>query len=333
MTVARPNAANRPILAVDLGASRIRAGVVDATGRVLARSSGDTPGGEGPDAVLDTLLHHLHVVRDQVDDATRDDLAGLGISAPGPLDPRRGILVDPPNIGPGFAGMALAAPLGEALGLPAALERDTVVAALGEGAFGAARGARHFVYITVSTGVGGAIIADGQVLGGADGVAGEIGHQPSAMGGPMCGCGAAGHLEAFASGSGIARRAADAIAAGEAPGLAESARRQAPTPLQASDVAAAADAGDPVATALLEDARRAFAHAVVGLVNVFNPELVVVGGGIARGQGERLLGPAREAVERWAFSVPRRRVRMVEAALGDDVGLVGSQPLLERGRR
>ena len=321
-----------PVLAVDLGATRIRAGVVDEDGRVLARSTGDTPGRHGPEAVLDALLHHLQVARRGVDEATRERLAGLGISAPGPLDPRRGILVEPPNIGPGFEGMALTAPLGEAFGVPAALERDTVVAARGAGSFGAARGARDFVYITVSTGVGGAIVANGRILGGADGVAGEIGHQPSTMDGPICGCGAPGHLEAYASGSGIARRAAEAIAAGEAPGLAELARRQAPAQLQASEVAAAADAGDPVAARLLEEGRRAFAHAVVGLVNVLNPEVVVVGGGLARGQGDRLLGPAREAVGRWAFSIPRDRVRIVEAALGDDVGLVGAQPLLSSAR-
>ena len=333
MTEHRPPHRAAPVLAVDLGASRIRAGIVDGTGRVLARSAGDTPGRLGPQAVLDALLHHLDEVRNAVDQATRDQLAGLGISAPGPLDPGRGTLVEPPNIGPGFEGMALTGPLGEALGLPAALERDTVVAALGEGAFGAARGARDFVYITVSTGVGGAIVTDGRLLGGADGVAGEIGHQPASMDGPTCGCGARGHLEAYASGSGIARRAAHAVAAGAAPGLAERARRQAPAPLQASDVAAAADAGDPLAATLMDEARRAFAAAVVGLVNVLNPELVVVGGGLASGQGDRLLGPARDAVRELAFSIPRDRVRIVAAELGDDVGLIGAQPLLERARR
>jgi glucokinase len=231
-------------------------------------------------------------------------------------------------MGRGFEGMDLTRPLGQAFGVPATLERDTVVAALAEGAFGAARGARDFVYITVSTGVGGAIVADGRILGGADGVAGEIGHQPVALDGPLCGCGARGHLEAFSSGSGIARRAKEAIAAGDAPGLADRARRAAPAPLQATDVAALAEAGDPVAERLMAEGRTAFAHALVGLVNVLNPELVVVGGGLARAEGERLLGPAREAVERLAFSIPRARVRIVEAQLGDDVGLVGAQPLV-----
>jgi glucokinase len=318
----------RPVLALDIGASRIRAGVVRADGRVVARSTGDTPGRHGPAALLDAAIHHLQTACRGVDRATRASLTGLGISAPGPLDPRAGQLVEPPNIGPGFEGMNLVVPLAEALGLPAVLERDTVVAALAEGAFGAARGASDFLYITVSTGVGGAIVAGGRILGGADGVAGEIGHQTVALGGPICGCGAAGHLEAFSSGSGIARRAGAAIAAGNAPALAERARHISPAVLQAADVAAEADAGDPVAAALLEEGRTAFAHAMVGLVNVLNPELVVVGGGLARAEGDRLLQPARAAVERFAFSIPGRRVAIVEAKLGDDVGLVGAQPLL-----
>jgi len=318
----------RAVLALDIGASRIRAGVVASDGRVLARSAGGTPGSHGPAAVLDAAIHHVRTARDAVDRTTRDGLSGLGISAPGPLDPRRGRLVEPPNIGPGFEYMALTGPLGEAFGLPAVLERDTVVAALAEGAFGAARGARDFLYITVSTGLGGAIVADGRVLGGADGVAGEIGHQPVDLDGPPCGCGARGHLEALSSGSGIARRAVAAIAAGEAPSLADHARRIAPAPLQAVDVAAVAEAGDAVAVRLMNDGRQAFAQAMVGLVNVLNPELIVVGGGLARGEGERLLGPARNAVQRLAFSIPGRRVRIVEAALGDDVGLVGAQPLV-----
>jgi len=318
----------QPVLALDLGATRLRAGVVRADGRVVARSAGDTPGERGPAAVLDAAIRHLRTVRDAVDGATRSSLGGLGISAVGPLDPRSGRLVEPPNIGPGFEDMALAAPLADALGLPAVLERDTVVAALAEGAFGAARGARDFIYITVSTGIGGAIVAAGRILGGADGVAGEIGHQPVSLDGPPCGCGAPGHLEAFSSGAGIARRARAAVAAGDAPLLAARAARLAPAALQAADVAATADAGDPIAARLMEEGRTAFAHAVVGLVNVLNPELVVVGGGLARAEGERLLGTARRAVEELAFTIPRRRVRIVEASLGDDVGLAGAQPLL-----
>jgi glucokinase len=146
--------------------------------------------------------------------------------------------------------------------------------------------------------------------------------------GPPCGCGGRGHIEAICSGSGIARLATEAALAGRSGALAARLAARAPGPLEGRDVADAADAGDPEAGAILERARRAFAAYVVGLVNAFAPERIVVGGSLAAAQGERLLGPARDAVERTAFRIPRERVEIVPAALGDDVGLVGAVPLL-----
>jgi glucokinase len=326
----RPRTVEGPVLALDLGASRIRVAGVGPDGRLFARDAGPTPGEAGPDAVVAACIGRLRGVVAALDAGTRSALVGIGLSAPGPLDPHRGILVEPPNIGPGFRDVPFAEPIAQALNLPVRLERDTHVAALAEQAFGAAREAEHFLYITVSTGIGGAIVAAGELYGGADGVAGEIGHIPVGMPEVACMCGTAGHLEGVSSGSGIARQAAIAIAAGRATGLRERAERIAPAQLDAAQVAEAEAAGDPDAAAIMGRARQAFAAALIGLVNVFNPELVVVGGGLARAQGERWLGPARRAVEEGAFRIPRDRVRIVPAALGDDVGLVGAQPLLAR---
>jgi glucokinase len=321
-----------PVLALDLGASRIRAAVVATDGRIIARRDGRTPGADGPVAVLEACIAQLRAVRDDVDPAASGVPAGIGLSAPGPVDPRAGTLVEPPNIGPGFRDVPFAAPIGAALGLPAALERDTHVAALAELAFGAARGCRDFLYLTVSTGFGGAIVVGGRLYGGPDGVAGELGHLPVDLDGPPCGCGGRGHIEAICSGSGIARLATEAALAGRSDPLAArlAVRLAAPSPgrLEGRDVADVADAGDPEAGAILERARRAFAAYVVGLVNAFAPERIVVGGSLAAAQGERLLGPARAAVEQTAFRIPRQRVRIVPATLGDDVGLVGAVPLL-----
>lgn len=315
------------VLALDLGASRVRAGVVDADGSIVARADGPTPSRDGPAAVLETSAGLLRRVRDEVPAEVRERIAGLGISAPGPVDPRSGRLVEPPNLGPAFRDVPFAAPLGEALGLPVALERDTNVAALAERDFGAARGCRDFLYVTVSTGIGGGIVIDGRLFGGADGAAGELGHLPVELDGPPCGCGARGHLEALSSGTGIARAAGDAIDAGRAAGLA-SRRAAAGRALTARDVAEAEEAGDVDAAAIMDRARRAFAEALVGLVDVFNPEAIVVGGSLARNQGERWLAPARERVAAVAFRIPRERLRIVAAALGDDVGLVGALSLL-----
>jgi glucokinase len=322
-----PARASGPILALDLGASRIRVAVVGPDGRILERGEGRTPGPEGGAAVVDACRSHLASVRERLDVALRSTLVGIAISAPGPLDPRTGTLIDPPNIGRGVRDLPLASPLAEALELPAVMDRDTNVAALGEMTYGVAQGAADFLYLTVSTGLGGAIVAGGELYGGADGLAGEIGHLPVALDWPPCGCGGAGHLEATSSGSGIVRQALIAVDVGRADGLATLVQRVGRSALEARHVAEVADAGDAEGMAIMELARRSFAAAVVGLVNTFNPELIVVGGSIAVAQGDRLLGPARQEVERVAFRVPGARVRIVPAALGDDVGLLGGQPL------
>lgn len=318
---------DRPVLAVDLGASRIRAAVVLPDGSLAARADGATRAADGPDAVIGDIVALIQAVRAASPAGTAADLLGVGICAPGPLDPAAGRLLDPPNFGAGFAGLSLAAPISAAVGLPAVLQRDTVVALLGELDFGAARGARDAVYITVSTGVGGAVLADGRLLSGADGLAGEIGHMTVDLDGPACGCGGRGHLEALASGIGLARLAADRMAAGTAPGLRKRAIQQG-RPLTARDIAAAEESGDAEAAALMASARRAFAASMVSVVDLFNPEVIVVGGSLARGQGEKLLVPARAAVAREAFRVQAARVRLVPAELGDDVGLVGALGLV-----
>lgn len=318
------------VLALDLGASRIRVAAVTGDGLVVSRADARTPLEAGPQGVIASAVGMLRRVRDAAPPVVRDTLAGVGISAPGPLDPARGILVEPPNMGRAFRGVALADPVGTALGLPAVLERDTHVAALAEWSFGAARGLIDFLYLTVSTGIGGAIFIDGRLFGGPDGAAGELGHILVDMNGPRCGCGATGHLEAISSGVAIARAASEAIASGAAPGLTSLASSRG-RGLDARDVAEAEADGDPDAAMIMERARRAFADSCVSLVDVFNPERIVVGGSIARNQGERWLEPARERVADVAFSVPRARVEIVGAALGDDVGLVGAIPLLRRG--
>lgn len=320
--------AREPVLALDLGGTRTRTAVTDAAGHVHGRIEAPTPAAEGPLAVIDQSVNMLERVRDGLAPQLRARLRGVGISAPGPLDPRSGTLIDPPNFGPGFHDLAFADMIAAALGLPAVLDRDTNVAALAEAAHGAARGVRHFLYLTVSTGIGGAIVADGELFGGADGLAGEIGHLPVVLDGPPCGCGGQGHLEATSSGSGIARQARTLAASGLAPGIAAFEATLDARQLEGHDVARLEATGDPHAAAIMDLARRAFAAAMVGLVDIFNPALIVVGGGLAAAEGERLLGPARDEVARVAFRIQRERVRIVPAALGDDVGLVGAQRLV-----
>lgn len=256
-------------------------------------------------------------------------IAGIGVCSPGPVDPARGVVLEPPNLGPRFRDIPLAAELGAAEDLPAFLDRDTNVAALGERAFGAARDCDDFIYLTVSTGVGGAIVAGGKLFHGPDGLAGELGHVPVSLDGPRCGCGGVGHVEAYAAGVSLARMADALVAADSSPYLANRARELLHgEALSARDVAEGSLAGDPACMELMNTARRAVAAACVGYVNTFNPHRIVIGGSIAEAEGDRLLEPIRAAIASEAFQVLARRVRVVPAALGGDVSLAGAQPLV-----
>jgi len=299
----------RPVLALDLGGTQLRTALITPAGQVLHRSARPTPATHVDDVVaaaVDALTDTRRAAQNAV-----GPVAAIGISAPGPLDPHAGRLIDPPNLPQSTWDVPLADLIAGALGLPATLDKDTNVAALGEGFFGVAADTGDFVYLTISTGVGGAAVTGGRLLHGPDGAAGEFGHiTVDAFDGPLCGCGARGHLEAIASGTGIAKAAA---AAGLPVG-----------PASAKDVVDLEAAGNPVAARIMQKARQAVASAVVTVVDLFNPDLVIIGGGIAAAEGERMLGPVRDAVTETAFKVQRRRVRIVEPALGDDVSLVGA---------
>lgn len=297
-------------------------------GERAARTARRTPVVEGPEAILAASLDALAEVRAAVPAGLAASLVGVGVSSPGPIDPWRGVVVETPNMGPAFRDVPIAERIEETLGLPAYLDRDTNVAALGEMAFGAARACGDFVYLTVSTGIGGAIVQEGRVVHGPDGTAGELGHMPVSLDGPVCGCGGIGHLEAHASGTALAIAARRAVADGSSPYLARAAERRPGGAVDARDVAEGEEAGDAACHAILEHARLAFALACVGFVNALNPARIVVGGSVAEGQGDRLLGPARAEVARSAFHTPRARVRIVPAELGPDVGLAGAHPLV-----
>ena len=317
------------ILALDVGATNVRAAVVGPDGTIDVRRTARTPTGQAGDAVVSFILDLLRQARDEYAASGGRDAIAVGICAPGPLDAATGTLIEPPNLGGDWRGLALGPAIGDGLRLPWALDRDTVGTILGEWHFGAGRGSTDLVYLTISTGVGGAVVTDGRLLLGPDGVAGELGHMTVDMDGPLCGCGAPGHVEAFASGVAIARAGRSAVRAGSAgeplKAMAESAGVDRIT---AEDVSRAADLGDRAAGVILAGARRAVAFAVVSLVNVFAPDVVMLGGGITRAWGEHLLAPTRSAVAEQAFRIQADRVRVIAAALGDDGGLAGAVPLV-----
>jgi glucokinase len=314
------------VLGLDIGGTQIRAAAVLPTGERLGRRSVATPLAGGPEAIYAACAELLSGAAAELAPGLRGRVVAIGISSMGPVNPWRGMVLDPPNVPP-LHDAPLADEVEARLGLPAYMERDTNVAALAEHWRGAARGCRDFMYITVSTGLGGAVYRDDHLMLGPDGTAGEMGHTSLLEGrdAPRCGCGGIGHLEAISSGSGLAGQARAAVAAGGSPFLAE---RAAAGRLTGKDVAEGEIAGDPTCVILMERARRAFAISCVGWVNAFNPERIVVGGTLAERQGERWLAPARAEVAATGLKDPARRVQIVPAELGPDVGLIGAWPLV-----
>ena len=328
-------AAEQPILAIDLGGTRIRAAYVSPDLAVACRRATDTRDQDGVDAVVDRICRLAVEARDEARQDGLPDPVGVGISSPGPLDPWRGVVVAPPNLA-GWRDVPLTDAVAEATGLPAFLERDTNVAVMAEWRHGAARGARDVIYVTISTGIGGGIIVDGRPLIGQDGTAGEIGHLTVELDGPLCGDGAPGHAEAIGSGTAIGREGRALLAAGTAPILARLAAEAAAAPdapphaedlVDAELVARAADEGDAACQAVLARAWTAVGAMCAGLVNVLNPECIVLGGAIAAHRPE-LLGVVRDEIDRRAFPTPARRVRVVASEHGDDVSLIGSLPIV-----
>jgi len=299
-----------PLVGVDLGGTQIRAAV--ATG---AATHGEpvhlaTPAAEGPDAVLDAIAA---AVSEAAGGAVP---AGVAMGVPGPLDPRSGVVYAAPNLA-GWEGIDAGRLLAERLGCPVALQNDANLAGYAEWTAGAGRGTRDFVFLTVSTGVGGGLVLDGELYTGFAGTAGELGHVPVGAEGRACHQGHPGCLEGIASGTAIAERARAALAAGEPSRLRDA------DPLDARAVQGAAQAGDHLAMRLFEEAGRALGRAVGGYVNVLSPEVVAIGGGLI-GAGELLFAPLRAALPEIAFDVPLRRCRVTAAALGTDAGLVGA---------
>ncbi len=302
--------------AVDLGGTKILSVVVTASGEVAGEDLRPTNAEAGPDAVLGRIRDSLRAALSQAGANAR--LNALGVAAPGPIDFARGMVVEAPNL-PGWRNVPVAARLGEMLGCPAILENDANAAAWGEFIAGAGRDARNLVYLTVSTGIGGGLVLDGTLYRGSDGAAGELGHIPLVDDGARCGCGARGCLEALASGTAIARQAAQAVADGRAPRLADLA---AGGEITAEVVHQAARDGDTAARDIIDQAGRHLGSGLVAITNIFNPDLIVIGGGTAK-IGPLLLDPALERLRAAALRPARDRVKVEPAALGDRAGALG----------
>lgn len=317
-----------PVMGMDLGGTYLRAALTDEYGRIVLKRRVETLAHEGREAVLERIVALLNEVKGEVAGGQR--VAAVGVGAPGPLDPEAGIIRGAWTL-PGWEDVPLTGVIEERVGVAAILGNDANVAALGELAYGAGRGAEHLVYLTISTGIGGGFIVGGKLLEGRRGAAGEVGHIVVEPGGPECSCGGRGHLEALASGTAIARQAREALSSGEDTILRKLSGGD-PGCVTAELAHEAALAGDPLCVGLLGAAGRRVGHALVGLVHLFNPEVVVLGGGVT-GAGDLFWKPMRETL--WGGLIPAfaEGLRLKKSALGDHAGLYGAAELALRAVR
>ncbi len=308
----------RLAIAIDLGGTQLRAALVD--GASVLRRAAEATDAAGPDAVLAQMQRLIAEVRA---DIAPGALAGIGISAPGPLDGETGTILHIPTL-EGWEDYPLRARLQAATHLGVILENDGISAAYGEWRHGAGQGLHHLVYVTVSTGIGGGVIADGRILHGRRGMAGHVGHFTMAPGGPRCPCGVVGCFEAVASGTALGKRARSAAADYPESALGRSAREGT---VDARHVVSAARAGDKVATALLHEEAALLGRGFASLVHLYSPERVIMGGGVSSA-----FDLMRDEIHRVMLDnlMPAfRDVTVVPAGLGENAGLVGAAALIQ----
>jgi len=310
----------RPVLTIDLGGTKIMAAVVLPDSKVLSRNYCLTMADKGPEIVIDRIILAVNGAITQAK-LKSPELIGIGIAAAGILDTKKGIVTTSPNL-PNWHNVPLRDILVEKLGIITYIINDANAAALGEHRFGAGRGFDNMIYLTVSTGIGGGIIVDGELYYGTDGCAGELGHMTIEVDGPQCHCGNFGCLEALASGWAVAKAAIMRINNGEKSSIIELVDGRLES-ITAETVAVAARRGDRLAVDIVAKAANHLGAGLANLVNIFNPELIVIGGGLSK-MGGMLLKPARKMLRERAFRLPSDTVRVVRARLGNNAGIIGA---------
>lgn len=309
-------------LGIDIGGTKIAGGVVNRRGEVLHRLEIPTNASDGGPVVIrragDLIAELMSLAS--------GDFEGIGVANGGQVHPETGVVFSATPLLPGWVGIRIKDTLQERFGLPVRAINDASAAALGEARFGAGRGVKDFVLLTIGTGVGGGVFSDGKLLMGALGSAGAIGHMVIDCDGRPCNCGSRGCLEAYTSGLSIANRACELAA-----------ERKLDTPLIRSirsDISAgtrllgeAASAGDEFASEVIREAAKYLGWGLVSLLNLFNPSLVIIGGSVAE-LGDMLLGPAWEIARKNCLRHELDPARIVRAELGNDAGFLGAATLI-----
>jgi len=315
------------VVGMDLGGTKILAAVVDSSGHLVAEAKVRTKAEKGPDAVIERIA-------ETAQQATREakidwrEVLGIGIGVPGPMNPETGVVYHPPNL-PGWDEIAVGPRLSEALGVPVHLENDVNLGTLGEHALGAGRGTRDMVGVFIGTGVGGGLILDGKLRSGFRHAAAEVGHMIVLADGPVCGCGKRGCLESVASRTAIERDLRLGLAAGRAsllPKLMGDEGR-----LTSGVLAEAVQRGDPLVTEVIARAQWYVGLLIASIVNMIDPEMIVMGGGVVEALGAGFLDPIRVTARQYYIQqAGADEVRIVPAQLGDYAVVLGAAALVRQ---
>jgi len=310
---------------VDLGGTNIVSVIVNHQGKIVNRLKVPTLAERGKEATIKRIIETIHenIVQSTI---ALDDIIGIGIGAPGPLDTKRGIINFAPNL-PGWRDVPLRKILEDEFNMKVVLENDANAAAWGERCFGIGRGVDNLVCFTLGTGIGGGIIIDGKIYHGSNYGAAELGHMTVNKDGPRCNCGNYGCLEAYSSATGIKNRIKNRIKEGIKSKFLNFDNNKLFESLRLKSIFEAARKGDRLTSDIVEEAISYLGIAVANIVNILNPEMVVLVGGITN-EGDKLLIPLREEVKKRAFYSNYKSLKIVIGKLGGNAGVLGAAALL-----
>jgi len=308
-----------PVVVIDLGGTKTIAAIISHPPQVVAKEYFLTLADEGMEAVTGRIFSAIDRLL-SAENIEPSQLHSISIAAAGAIDPERGVVTLSPNL-PGWRDIPLRDIFNKRYKVNTVLINDANAEALGEHRLGAGKGVDSLILITVGTGIGGGIIINGRLYTGASGSAGEVGHITIDVNGPRCSCGNTGCWETLASGRAMAREAKGRVSRGEKSILTEMVKGEIEE-ITTEKIGAAAGEGDPLALEVISRAGTYLGIGMVNLVNIFNPEMIIVGGGVAK-MGELLLEPARRVVRERAFKLAAEVVRIVPTQLGDDGGVLG----------
>jgi glucokinase len=305
------------VIGIDLGGTKISGAISDLKGNILSQYTTPTLAQDGEEAVLNRIIEVIQKVMSDTNKSS-DEIKAIGIGSPGPLDAKKGIIITTPNLP--FKNFALVEPIQKKFGIHTYLDNDANVAAIGEYLFGAGKGTKNMVFVTVSTGIGGGAIINGYIYRGNTSNALEVGHTTLVEDGPRCNCGNYGCAEALASGTAIGKRAKEAIENGAKTSLTNYDK------VTSYEVFVEAKKGDKVAADIIDKCLNYLGICIANIVNTFDPEMVIIGGGVSKA-GDIVFDKVKEVVNKRAFKAIAESCKIVPAGLGTDAGVIGAVAL------